>query len=421
MTPGHVFALTEHPEGEMNRAYLVTSAAYEIDVRDFPTDKGGRDPRKRVNGEQAEQRFACTFGAQDDKRPFRPARATRKPVVQGPQTAVVTGPKGKEIYTDKYGRVKVHFHWDRHGAADEKSSCWLRVSMPWAGKGWGGVQIPRIGQEVIVDFLEGDPDRPLIVGRVYNGESMPPLSGAGRPGDPPRPTTMEQAAQQMSLRSNSLGQGGGAAKGNEITMNDDEGGETLFIHAEKDETHNVNNDRKDTVGNNEVIFIGNDRTDTVGNNETRTVNNDRTRTVVNNENIVIGVNQSISVGSNQSTVVGANQTINVNANRSLTVAANNSDTVGASETRTIGAAQTNTVGSNQSTSVGIMRSLSVGLVDQVEAGVAAIIHAGVAVNISAGVELVLSAPGGTITIDASGIKIKAKKILIEGDRVDINP
>src|SRR5262249_6294894 len=107
---------------------------------------------------------------------FRPARSTPHPFVQGPQTAMVVGPSGEEIYVDKYGRVKVQFHWDREGKRDENSSCWIRVSSPWAGKNWGAISIPRIGQEVIVDFLEGDPDRPIITGRVYNAEQMPPYT-----------------------------------------------------------------------------------------------------------------------------------------------------------------------------------------------------------------------------------------------------
>ncbi len=101
---------------------------------------------------------------------------TKKPKITGPQTSMVVGKKGEEIWTDKYGRVKVLFHWDRCGTSDEKSSCWIRVSQSWAGKGWGTMQIPRIGQEVLVDFLHGDPDQPIIIGSVYNGSAMPPYA-----------------------------------------------------------------------------------------------------------------------------------------------------------------------------------------------------------------------------------------------------
>ena len=119
--------------------------------------------------------YHCTFVAMTTVQQFRPQRVTPKPFVQGPQTAVVVGPSGDEIYTDKYGRVKVQFHWDSRGKKNEQSSCWIRVSHPWAGKGWGAVSTPRIGQEVIVDFLEGDPDQPIITGRVYNADNLPPF------------------------------------------------------------------------------------------------------------------------------------------------------------------------------------------------------------------------------------------------------
>lgn len=245
--------------------------------------------------------IATTFiDAQRAEVPFRPARTHAKPTVAGPQTAVVTGAGGEEIHTDKYGRVKVKFRWDRHGPVDQRSSCWLRSAQAWAGKGWGGIQIPRIGQEVIVDFIEGDPDEPIITGRVYNAESMPPVSGAGR--DPKKgetnPKDMMEAAMQTSMRSNSLGGSGGH---NEITMHDAGGGEKLFIRAQKDEVH----------------LVQNDRTDTVGHDETRDVGNDRTRTVGNNEAVTIGVNETRSVGTNQTISVGSN--IKITAGDSITL------------------------------------------------------------------------------------------------------
>ena len=170
-----------------------------------------------------------------------------RPFVQGPQTAVVVGPAGEEIYTDKYGRVKVQFHWDRDGKKDENSSCWIRVSQPWAGKNWGGIDIPRIGQEVIVDFLEGDPDQPIITGRVYNAEQMPPYDAA-REQDPER----DQVAEQP--------QGGGTANFNEIRFEDKKGSEQVFIHAERNQDIEVEND--------ETHWVGHDRTKTIDHDET---------------------------------------------------------------------------------------------------------------------------------------------------------
>jgi type VI secretion system secreted protein VgrG len=159
--PGGLFTLAEHPRNEANRAYLVTSSRYEVTGNDYAS--GGRTFA-----------FACHIKAIGKAHAYRPVPVVRKPVVQGPQTAMVVGKAGEEIWTDKYGRVKVQFHWDRLGKEDELSSCWVRVAQGWAGKRWGALFVPRIGQEVIVSFLEGDPDRPLVTGSVYNADHMPP-------------------------------------------------------------------------------------------------------------------------------------------------------------------------------------------------------------------------------------------------------
>ncbi len=161
---GALFALCEHPVESLNLDYLITHADYMLTSDDYQASAGGASGKV----------FECSFNALGKKHRFRPARRTPKPFMQGPQTAVVVGKAGEEIWTDKYGRVKVQFHWDRLGKRDEKSSCWVRVSQGWAGKRWGAMFIPRIGMEVIVEFLDGDADRPLITGCVYNSDTMPP-------------------------------------------------------------------------------------------------------------------------------------------------------------------------------------------------------------------------------------------------------
>lgn len=162
---GRLFTLVNFPRSDQNRQYLLTKAIITLDSDDYEA---------RQDGKSSGPLYKCCFTAMDANEPYRPLRKTLKAIVQGPQTATVVGPGGQEIWTDQYGRVKCQFHWDRYGSSDENSSCWIRVSQPWAGKGWGGISIPRIGQEVIVDFLEGDPDRPIITGRFYNGACMPP-------------------------------------------------------------------------------------------------------------------------------------------------------------------------------------------------------------------------------------------------------
>jgi type VI secretion system secreted protein VgrG len=161
MAPGFLFNLGMHPRSDQNAEYVVVSAEYEL-----------RSGEHEASDTPAAE-YQCRFTALNTKHPFRAERITPKPVVQGPQTALVVGPG--EIHTDNYGRVKVHFYWDRKSQRDDKSSCWIRVSQNWGGKGWGGMFIPHVGQEVIVMFEGGDPDLPLITGRVYNAENMPPV------------------------------------------------------------------------------------------------------------------------------------------------------------------------------------------------------------------------------------------------------
>jgi type VI secretion system secreted protein VgrG len=198
-----------------------------------------------IPGMRKEQRGTSAFllTVMPSATPWRPPRLTPRITMPGPQSAIVVGKAGEEIWTDKYGRVKVQFHWDRYGKNDENSSCWIRVSQPWAGKGWGSVSIPRIGQEVIVDFFEGDPDQPIIVGKVYNGESMPPYS---LPGD----------AVVSGLKTNTH-----KGKGyNEMSMNDTAGKEGITIHGQYDMNTTVQHDQSNTVNNKFTETIKSDAT-----------------------------------------------------------------------------------------------------------------------------------------------------------------
>jgi type VI secretion system secreted protein VgrG len=167
LSVGQLFSLTHHTREDQNAEYLVVSTDIEIKSPDYES-AGGEDDEGAA--------FSSRFSALRSQQPFRPERITPKPIVNGPQTAVIVGAKGDDIFTDNFGRVKVHFHWDRYDKSDDKSSCWIRVSQNWGGKGWGGMFIPHVGQEVIVEFLEGDPDSPLVTGRVYNADNMPPVA-----------------------------------------------------------------------------------------------------------------------------------------------------------------------------------------------------------------------------------------------------
>lgn len=248
------------------------------------------------NGQQEEFHYENSFSAIPNAMPFRPARTATIPFVRGVQTAIVVGPGGEEIYTDKYGRVKVQFFWDRQGQNDAASSCWLRVATVWAQKQWGAVHIPRIGQEVIVAFFEGDPDQPVIVGAVYNADNMPPY-------------TLPDNKTQSGIKSRSSLKGT-ADNYNEIFFEDKKGEEILRIHAEKDQTHDVEHDDTQWVGNDRSTTIDHDETRLVKNNRTTTIDVDETKTVKGKETITITGDQSreITQGNQTLTIDMGNQT-----------------------------------------------------------------------------------------------------------------
>ena len=273
---GCTFKLTNHPREDQNQEYLITSANYNIDAGEFYSGSGGGGGCV----------YSCSFtaikAAIDAKQPFRSPRITPKPSIPGPQTAMVVGPSREEIWTDEYGRVKVKFHWDRYSEADENSSCWIRVAQVWAGKKWGGIYTPRIGQEVIVEFLEGDPDQPIITGRVYNGEAMPPY---GLPGEQTKST----------LKSNSSKGGGGF---NEIRFEDKKGKEQIFIRAQHNQDNRVLNDS--------LEYIGNERHLIVKKNQLELVQGDKHLTVRGNQNEKIGATISREAGSDIQEKAGMN-------------------------------------------------------------------------------------------------------------------
>ncbi|NCA72411.1 MAG: type VI secretion system tip protein VgrG [Sphingobacteriia bacterium] len=366
LTCGGLFTLKEHPRSDQNREYLILSASYRLQSDDY----GSVDA---APGECPV--YGCHLTAIDAQVPYRPPCRTPKPLVQGPQTAIVVGKSGEEIWTDRYGRVKVQFHWDRYGKEDENSSCWVRVSHPWAGKNWGAVALPRIGQEVVVSFLEGDPDRPLITGRVYNGDSMPPY-------DLPANQT------QSGIKSRSS-KGGSGSNFNEIRMEDKIGEEELFIHAERNQTIEVEADESHWVGHDRTKQVDNDETTTIGNNRTESVGVDETIDIGANRTETVGANEDISIGANRTESVGANEDISIGANRTETVGANELVKIGANRTLDVGASETVKVGASRTEQIGASLTQSVGG----------------SVNLSSGGPFTINATGGMTVIAPGGTKI----------------
>jgi type VI secretion system secreted protein VgrG len=344
---GGLFNLTGHTREDQNREYLVTSATYTLQYTQYEaTDEGGAT-------------YTCSFNAINSKQPFRAQSSTKKPIVQGPQTAIVVGPAGDEIHTDKYGRVKVQFHWDREGKHDEKSSCWIRVSHPWAGKGWGAISIPRIGQEVIVEFLDGDPDRPIITGRVYNAEQMPPWE-------------LPANATQSGILSRSS-KGAGVPNANAIRMEDKKGEEQLWFHAEKDQLTEVEND--------ETKWVGNDRKKTIDGHETTHVHKTRTETVDLFETITIGM----------------------------------------AKVQTIGLGYQTTVGAAMNTTVALGSFEEVGLTKQVIVGKTLRIQAGDSIELVVGKSVLIMKKDGTINLNGVDIDVTGDThIQLGSKRIDIN-
>ncbi|EBW7544356.1 type VI secretion system tip protein VgrG [Salmonella enterica subsp. enterica serovar Typhimurium] len=266
---GYTFTLENYPTAEVNQEYLLMQTLL------FVQDNA------QHSGQDQHFTFSTRFELHPTREVFRPQRTVSKPHTKGPQSAIVTGPAGQEIWTDQYGRVKVQFGWDRYGKMYENSTCWIRVSYPWAGKGFGMIQIPRIGQEVLVDFKNGDPDLPIIVGRTYNQDTMPPW---GLPG----------MASQSGIFSHSLY--GGPTNGNMLRFDDKTGAEEVKFHAEKD--------LNTTVKNNETHTVMVDRTKTIIKNETNSIGEDRNTTVTKNDGLSVKLAQTINIGTTYRLDVG---------------------------------------------------------------------------------------------------------------------
>ncbi|HBA8206994.1 TPA: type VI secretion system tip protein VgrG, partial [Escherichia coli] len=277
---GFTFILENYPTAEVNREYLLVQTTLFI------------QDNAQHSGQDQHFTYSTSFELHPTSEVYRPQRTLSKPHTKGPQSAIVTGPAGQEIWTDKYGRVKVQFGWDRYGKNDENSSCWVRVSYPWAGKGFGGIQIPRIGQEVLVDFKNGDPDLPIIVGRTYNQDTMPPW---GLPG----------AATQSGFYSHTIG--GGPTNANALRFEDKPGGEEVWLHAEKDQRIEVNNNESHWVGNNRLKVIDKTETAIIGEKRSLTVQMDDTSLA--GQNKTIQAVQNLRLAAGDSIILSCGKTI----------------------------------------------------------------------------------------------------------------
>lgn len=370
---GRRFELVEHSRSDMNIQHLVLEVRHTAESGDYRSwDTGPFE-------------YSNEFVTIPATIPYRPPRLAAKPIMRGAQTAVVVGKSGEEIWTDKYGRVKIQFHWDREGSNNEDSSCWVRVSSAWAGKTWGMVHIPRIGQEVVVDFLEGDPDRPIITGSVYNGEQMPPYA---------LPTNQTQSG----VKSRST-KGGGNEEANEIRFEDKKGSELVYVHGQKDQQ----------------ILIENDRTEEVKHDEKITIGNDRTEEVKKNESITIGENRTEKVGKDETITIAGGRTEQVDKDEKITIKGKRDHETKGDEKLTVGGKQDGSIGSDRTFKIGSNDKLDVGSNLDIKANSNINIKAvggKIVAEAATGIELKVGA--STIKITPSGIELKAPQIKIQG-------
>ncbi|WEF34223.1 type VI secretion system Vgr family protein [Pseudoduganella chitinolytica] len=353
---GALFKLAEHPRADQNREFLVTATAIE-----FASSAYGS------GGTQGAFEFQCSFQAVGKEHSYRPPRSAARPFVHGPQTAIVVGKAGEETWTDKHGRIKVQFHWERERHDDDTSSCWVRVQQGWAGKGWGTMFIPRIGMEVVVSFLEGDPDQPLVTGCVYNADTVVPY-------DLPAHQT------RSTIKTNSSKGGGGY---NELRFEDKKGAEELYIQAEKDCNR--------VVKNNDTLKVGfekkdkGDQTIAICHDQSIDVGNDRKVHVVNDETVTVDANQKLDVGKDRSVHVVNDETVKVDANQKIEVGKDRSVQVGKDETVKVDANQ------------------------KVDVGKTIVIEAGTSIELKVG--------GSSVKIEPAKITLKSAQIAIEADGV----
>jgi type VI secretion system secreted protein VgrG len=282
-------------EADFEQEYLITSATYSISINQYET--GDASP--------GDEPFRAKYTLLDTSTQFRPQRTAVKPRIEGPQTAIVVGASGDEIYTDKLGRVKVQFDWDREHERDQKSSCWVRVAQVWAGKHWGAMHIPRVGQEVIVEFLDGDPDRPIITGRVYNADCTPPYA-------------LPDNKTQSGIKSRSS-KGGTEQNFNEIRFEDLKDKEELHIQAERDMSTHVKRNQSAAVDANRSVTVGGTQSTTVTKSETQTYSDIRKMTVAKTNTDEITGDHTGTYKANRTETVTKNDALTVDANKTVDV------------------------------------------------------------------------------------------------------
>jgi type VI secretion system secreted protein VgrG len=331
MRPGLRFKVHGHDRPDLEREYLITEVVHT------GSESHLGDDRSEAHG------YTNKFECVPLDAVVRPQPLTPKPREYGSQTAIVVGPEGEEIHTDEHGRVQVQFYWQEEPSYLADASCWIRCSQSWAGLSWGAQFIPRVGMEVIVEFLEGDPDRPLITGCVYNTEFTPPFA-------------LPDHKTQSGWRTNSSPGGEGS---NELRFEDAAGSEEIYLHGQKDWTIEIENDKTQTIGHDESLDVGNDRKKKIGHDETFEIIHDQTGQIGNNQTLSVGANQQSTIGADRTDIIGANALETVGASKTVVVAQMLAQTIGTSMATIVAEASTLGIGGDSNVTVGENASESV--------------------------------------------------------------
>lgn len=351
---GSLFTLAEYFNEADNQQYLTVASEITLDADSYTS----------AASPFATELHRCFLQAIPAKVTFRPQATALKPRMTGPQTAIVVGKDGEEIWTDKYGRIKVKFHWDQSDSNNETASCWIRVAQSWAGKNWGTLYIPRIGQEVIIDFIDGDPDKPIVIGCVYNGSNMPPY-------------TLPSEALQSGIKTMSSKGGNGF---NELMFNDSKGKEQIFMHAERNRDVRIKNDDFEFVGHDHHQMVKNDRFTAIDNNDHLLIGNDAIQQVKGD------LHRTVDGDLNQKTVGSESYTIN-----------------GDRKTK---------IASSENVKATMDINLDAGMNFGLKTGTQVDIKSGVTLNLQAGVTINLKAGSSFISIGPAGVQISGPMVMI---------
>ncbi len=397
---GHQFALNDHPNSDYNIKYHLLTVSHQGSQPQAVTEEAGSGTTT----------YSAGFEVIPARLPYRP-KLLKKPLVDGPQIAHVTGPEGEEIYCDEHGRVKVWFPWDRHGKKNDTSSCWIRVSSNWAGASWGHIAIPRIGHEVIVDFLEGDPDQPIITGRTYHANNRNPYQ-------------LPDHKTKMVIRSDSH-KGDGF---NEISFEDQSGEEQIYVHAQKDQDIHVENNRakrvdvnqSESIGHNKSIEVGNSHHEVIGGNMTLMVGPNKLQQFVTEKFQAVEKALGKKIGG----IAGTLGKFGLNmgeGNLVVAVGKNKAETVMVSSSEVVGGAKATAVGGGYQLSVGGIENKSVLMGAYEEVGQNKTIVVGKTFEIVCGKSKIVMEEAGNIKIEGINISINgSSQIVQKGGKIKLN-